>query len=218
MKKRIVLLLIVVMLLTSVACGKQLPKELTNTRPELSQMKTICELSVMECYYHNVAKFFEKDVSNGFLGLGKKNKHFWIEYDGTAILGIDVSLVDMKVDDTKITVILPEAKVFKCPVNPDSLSKDSFIVDKKSADIGAEDEIKAFAEAQKQFEEIVKGDKVLLANAQQQAKNLLQEYINNIGKLAGKKYNIKWVYVDADGKPTGQVEETQPEEAVAEPA
>lgn len=218
MKKMVVLLLTVILLLNSVACGKQQPEETFNTEPELSQMKAICELAVMDCYYHNVAKYLEKDADKGFLGIGKKDKHFWIEYDGVATVGIDVSLVNLEIRGTEVTVTLPEAKVFNCEVNSASLSKDSFIVDKKSADIDAEDEIKAFEKAQTKLEEAVAADKVLLANAQQQAKNLLEEYITNIGKVVEKQYAIKWVYVDADGKPTGVVEETQPEEPVAEPA
>lgn len=49
----------------------------------------ICELSTMDCYYHNVAKYFEKDAQKGFLGIGKKDKRFWIEYSGVVQMGID---------------------------------------------------------------------------------------------------------------------------------
>ena len=28
--------------------------------PEITKMRSICELATMECYYHNVAKFYEE--------------------------------------------------------------------------------------------------------------------------------------------------------------
>mgnify|MGYP006974123986 CR=1 FL=1 len=55
MKRYIAGMLIWAMLLLGmVGCGKQQQQV---QEPEMSQMKAICELAVMECYYHNVAKF-----------------------------------------------------------------------------------------------------------------------------------------------------------------
>ena len=39
-------------------------------------------------------------------------------------------------------------------------------------------------------------DTLLLANAQQRAQKLLEDYVNNIGNCVGKTYNIKWIYLD----------------------
>lgn len=205
MKKVVVLFLAFVMLFNCVACGQQAKKEPINMEPKVSQMKAICELAVMECYYHNVAKYFEKDAIKGFLGIGNKDKHFWIEYSGVVKLGIDISLVNIEVSDTQITITIPEAKVLDCKVDSASLTDDSFIVDKKSANIEAADEVKAFGEAQAKLEETASGDKALLASAQQRAQALLEEYITNIGNAVGKQYSVKWVYVDANGNPKGTV-------------
>lgn len=197
MKKVLVLLLIAVMLLTSTSCGKA--EAPINMEPKVSQMKSICELAVMDCYYHNVAKFKEEDAE-GML-LWKKDKHFWIEYSGIVRLGIDASLVNMEVSDTQITITIPAAKVLSCKVESSSLTEDSYIMDKDSADITAEDEVKAFTEAQRQLEENASGDHALLAGAQQRAQSLLEDYITNIGNAVGKEYTIKWVYLDAEGNP-----------------
>lgn len=213
MKKIVVLFLAVAMMFSCVACGSRVKEDPIDMEPKVSQMKAICELAVMECYYHNVAKYVEKDAVKGFLGFGKKDKHFWIEYSGVVKLGIDVSLVSIEVADTQITITLPEAKVLGCKADSASLSENSFIVDKDSADIEAADEIKAFDEAQSKLEETASGDKALLASAQQRAQALLEEYITNIGNAVGKQYSIQWVYVDATGNPLGTVSETvaQPE-------
>ncbi len=202
MKKILALFLAVVLLLSCVACGKVEEETTIDMEPKVSQMKAICELAVMECYYHNVAKYFEEDADKGFLGIGKKDKHFWIEYSGIVKLGIDVSLVSVTIEETQVTITLPEAKVLGCKVDAASLSKDSFIVDQNSADVTAEDEINAFSEAQKHLEETATADKALLANAQQRAQALLEDYILNISNAVGKQYTIKWVYLDTNGNHT----------------
>ncbi|MEQ2563990.1 DUF4230 domain-containing protein [Ventrimonas sp. CLA-AP-H27] len=197
MKKIVSVILALVMAFMCASCAAPAEEEPLNMEPQVSQMKAICELAVMDCYYHNVAKFTEEDAQ-GMLWW-KKDKHFWIEYSGVVKLGIDVSLVTVEIEDTKVTITLPEAKVLGCKVDSASLTKDSFIVDKDSADIEAEDEVKAFEVAQSKLEETASSDKALLAGAQQRAQDLLDGYISNIGTAVGKDYSIKWIYVDANG-------------------
>ena len=129
--------------------------------PKISQMKAICELAVMDCYYHNVAKFREENAE-GVL-FWQKDKHFWIEYSGVVSLGIDVSQVTVEVDDTLVTITIPEAEVLRCQVDSDKLSEDSYIVAKNSAKISAEDEVAAFAQAQADLEADVYKRQVLPA-------------------------------------------------------
>lgn len=174
--------------------------------PQPAQMKSICELAVMDCYYHNVAKYYEKDAE-GVL-FWKKDKRFWIEYGGIVRFGIDVSLVNIDVDGAKITVTLPEAQVLSCKVDSSSLTRDSYIIDKNSADITGEDETKAMAEAQVKLEEKAKSDKRLITEARNRAQKLLEDYITNISNAVGKIYTVKWIYTDSSGKETGESEET----------
>lgn len=195
MKKIIILFMTCILMIMCTACSTT--KEEINIEPQISQMKSICELAVMECYYHNVAKYTEEDAK-GILWW-KKDKHFWIEYSGVVKLGIDVSLVSIEVNDSQITITLPEAKVQGCKVDSSSLTEDSYIVDKDSADIKAEDEILAFKEAQRQLEETASNDKALLAEARQRAQTLLEDYVTNIGNAVGKEYSINWIYIDANG-------------------
>lgn len=198
MKKAKIVLLMVIITLTCASCGQK-----TKTfNPDKSQLQSICELAVMDCYYHNVAKFREEDAA-GVLWW-QKDKHFWIEYSGVVKYGIDASLVTVEADGTQITVTIPNAKVLDCKIHSDSLTKDSYIIDRKSADITAEDEIKAFEVAQNQLKEAASNDRILLAEARQRAQSLLEDYFVNIGNAIGKEYTIKWVYVDENGKPMGK--------------
>ena len=104
MKRSICSLLIFLFLLPLAACGKATESSVT-LEPKASQMKAICELAVMDCYYHNVAKFMEENAE-GFLWW-QKDKHFWIEYSGVVTLGIDASLVNVEVNGTEVSVTMP---------------------------------------------------------------------------------------------------------------
>ena len=214
MKKMIALLLALAALLGCTACGQK--EEAPTVELAVTEMRAICELSTMDCYYHNVAKYFEEDAQKGFLGIGKKDKHFWIEYSGIVRMGIDVSLVKVEVEDMQVTITIPEAKVLKCTVDSESLSQNSYIVDENSAQVEAADEVLAVSEAQRQLEETAAKDKTLLANAQQRAKSLLEEYIKNIGEAVGEEYKIDWIYVDASGNPLGTAADASAETASAE--
>lgn len=214
MKKMIALLLALAALLGCTACGQK--EEAPTVEPDVAEMWAICELSTMDCYYHNVAKYFEKDAQKGFLGIGKKDKRFWIEYSGVVQMGIDASLVKIEVEDMRVTITIPEAKVLKCTVDSESLSQNSYIVDENSAKVKAADEVLAVSEAERQLEETAAKDKTLLANAQQRAKSLLEEYIKNIGEAMGKEYKIDWIYVDASGNPLGTAADASAETASAE--
>ena len=66
MKKMIALFLALAAILSCTACGQK--EEAPTVEPDVTEMRAICELSTMDCYYHNVAKYFEKDAQKGFWG------------------------------------------------------------------------------------------------------------------------------------------------------
>ena len=205
-KKWILLLISAALLLSLAACGKSTEAPAA-MEPKTSQMKAICELAVMDCYYHNVAKYELKDAE-GFLWW-TKDKNFWIEYSGVVTIGIDVSRVTVEIDGTKVTISIPAAEVLSYTVDSSSLTEDSYIVAQDSAAIEAEDEIAAFSVAQADLEATASQDTALLASAQQQAQQLLEDYITNIGKATGKSYSIEWIYLDENNVPVGS-EQTDP--------
>lgn len=213
MKKCISFLLVLLLSLSLASCGTGKP-DVSEMEPEVSQMKAICELAVMDCYYHNVAKFKEEDAE-GFL-FWQKDKQFWIEYSGVVTLGVDVSQVTVDVKDTQVTITLPAAKVLNCKVDSSSLTEDSFIVADGSASINAEDEVAAFDAAQTKLQETAASDTVLLANAQQRAQSLLEDYVTNVGNVVGKKYTIQWIYLDEEGMETAAPVSSVPQSALEE--
>lgn len=197
MKKTVRLFLISVLACMCVSCAAPAKKKAPDLEPQALQMKAICELAVMDCYYHNVAKWKEEDAQ-GMLWW-KKDRHFWIEYSGIVTLGVDASLVDIQIEGTKVTVTLPEARILSCKVDSASLTKDSFVVEQGSADIKAEYEVKALEAAQSKLEETASHDQALLASARQRTQELLSGYLTNIGAAVGKNYTIEWIEPETGG-------------------
>lgn len=175
------------------ACGMQQKAPEPDVTPSVSRVKSICDLSVMECYYHNVAKFNQKDAE-GVL-FWKKDKRFWVEYSGIVKVGVDASKVEMTINGTEVTITIPEAEVLDSKVDSSSLNKDSYIVAKDSVAVNADDEVEVLRVAQEEMEKEASGDKALLAAAQQRAQQLLEDYVLNIGSAVGKNYSIKWKYL-----------------------
>ena len=206
MKKIIVFVLALVCLL----CGcKEAEPEEKVVEPQVTQMRNICELATMECYYHNVAKFKQEDAET-FLWFSK-DKNFWIEYAGQVKVGVEASLITIEVAGDKVTVTMPPAKVLSCKVDENTLTKQSFIIAEDSADITAEDEVAAFREAQNKMLQSASEDSALLANARQRAQNLIEDYVKNIGSSVGRQYYVEWIDIDENGNPLEDVPETAQE-------
>lgn len=192
MNRRTFLFVLPTLLLLLCGCGAK-EEEQTEKKPEISisDMRAVCELATMECYYHNTAKLdSEKKVL--FWNTSKK---LWIEYSGIVKLGIDVSRVDMKVDGNVVTIAMPEAEVLSCDVDETSLTKDSFYSETKglgSGKVGAEEQSQAFEAAQKEMRAVVEQDEALLLQAGDRAKILLENYVKQIADAAGVTYEVRW--------------------------
>lgn len=180
-------------------CSCSVEKEVTN-EPELTQIRSICKLATLECYYHNVAKSV-KTVGEGIAHWGEKERKFWIEYTGVAQVGVDFAKVTMKMDGTNVIISIPNAELMNISVEESTLNEESYI---SSADglnsnkITAEDQTAAIENAQKEMEESVKNNFALLLSAQSRAKDLIKNYIDRLGEVSGVEYKITWVYEDGE--------------------
>ncbi len=191
----VILSLISALLLSVTGCGREEKPEVT-AQIESSQMKAICELAVMDCYYHNVAKYFEEDAE-GIL-FWQRDKKFWIEYSGVVSIGFDTSLLQMEVDGSVVNITLPEAKILNTKVDENSLSEESFYVDKSSAAVTAEDQTAAFADAQAKMIEMASSDTALFAEAERRVEILLGKYVDKIGEMLETEYSIVFHYIEND--------------------
>ncbi len=192
MKRIIAVISMCVMMMCSLsACGLKQKDTSVEKVINITQMKAICELATLECYYHNVAKVSkEKDV----LWWDTKAE-LWIEYSGIVKVGVDISDLDLEVDGDVVNITMPKATVLSCEVDETKLNKDSYIMIREglgAEKITADDQTLAFQTAQDSMREAAEADEELISQAQQRAEDLLESYINNVGEMLGKKYTINW--------------------------
>ncbi len=192
MKRIIAVISMCVMMMCSLsACGLKQKDTSVEKVINITQMKAICELATLECYYHNVAKVSkEKDV----LWWDTKAE-LWIEYSGIVKVGVDISDLDLEVDGDVVNITMPKATVLSCEVDETKLNKDSYIMIREglgAEKITADDQTLAFQTAQDSMREAAEADEELISQAQQRAEDLLESYINNVGEILGKKYTINW--------------------------
>ena len=189
-----------IMLLTVlIMCSCSAEKKVIN-EPEITQIRSICNLATLECYYHNVAKSV-KTAGEGIAHWGEKERKFWIEYTGVAKVGVDMSKVTMEMDGTNVIISIPDAELMNISVEESTLNEESYI---SSADglnsnkITAEDQTAAIENAQKEMEESVKNNSALLLSAQSRVKDLIKNYIDRLVEVSGVEYKITWVYEDGE--------------------
>ena len=164
--------------------------------PDLGQVRSICSLATLECYYHNVAKS-TKTAGGGITGIFERDRTFWIEYDGITTLGIDMSLVEMDLDGQNVHISLPPAQVMHISIDEDTLNEESFVYSQDGWNknpVTAAEQTAAIQQAQLQMEETVQSNAALLASAQNRAKSLIENYIRQLGQLTGTDYQVTWVY------------------------
>ncbi len=168
------------------------PKKV-NKQPEISQVRAICNLATLKTYYHNVAKV-EKSKDWIF----QKDRELWIEYTGIATIGIDMSKVEMKIEGNKVIVSLPQAKLLSIDIDEEKINEDSYFYSKDNIvfknQITAEEQTQAINEAQNNMKNSVEENGQLLKMAQERAKDLIVQYITQLGELSETNYDIEWQY------------------------
>lgn len=164
------------------------------SEPNILQIKSICELATLECYYHNVAKSV-KEKGTGFTHIGEKEREFWIEYSGVAKFGVDVSGVSMKINGYNIEITIPKAKLLG--LSDYSFMEDSYISSDDGINknpITAENQTEAVASAEEDVWQKFANDNTMLLRAQDNAQRLIENYINQLGEISGRNYQITWNY------------------------
>lgn len=217
MKKIVSISLVLFILFTMIGCSSKKeeieePEPVTKTIEDKT-MREIAELATVECYFHNVAKSDRELNPEWYEFWEKKNMRFWVEYEGIVTIGIDVTKLKVEVsDDDVVTITLPEAVVLDAKVNEASLTSDSFYFDPNAKKPSPEEQTEAFKQAQQNMIETAENNRTLMINAQDNAKELLENYVESIGDAIGVKYKIEWVYLEDQSLVTDSEATVQSEE------
>ena len=161
--------------------------------PDLTQIRSICKLATLECYYHNVAKS-TKAAGSGLMHLGESDRKFWTEYNGIVKIGVDMSKGTIDVDGTDVTVYMPNAEIISIKLDSESIQDpitdhDSFL---NSNPIDSDDVTGAIDDAQSQIRASIENDSSLLASAQERAEKLIENYIDQLGEASDVKFNLRF--------------------------
>lgn len=153
----------------------------------------IRELTTLECTYHNVA--VHKKEGN-VIGVG--DQYVWFEYDAVVRAGIDMSKVKIEepTEDGVVKIHLPEAGILGITEKEKTISKpveELGVFTKLTAD----EERAIINEATEKLRKDATTREVI-TQAHASAKEVLEQYVINIGDLVGEKYTVKWVDVPND--------------------
>ena len=193
MKKLKIIIIIGIIAILGIGIGYMYAPKRINKQPEISQVRAICNLATLKTYYHNVAK-----IEKGKDWIFQKDRELWIEYTGIVTIGIDMSMVEMKVEGNKVIVSLPKAKLLSIDIDEEKINEDSYFYSKDNLifknQITAEEQTQAINEAQTNMKNSVEENSQLLKMAQERAKALIEQYITQLGELSKTNYNIEWQY------------------------
>ena len=197
MKKLMVAILSLLSVFLMTGCATQ--AALPTFSPEEKQIRNICDLATLKCYYHNVAKL-HKDKGEGVSHWFEKERDYWIEYTGYAKIGIDMSQVTMSCDGSDITIHIPPAKVICVDVVDSTLTEASYYVSEDGFinpnKITPADQSLAINNAQEEMKASAQSNTALLLNAQNRAKELIETYIQKLAEASGVAYHVTWVDIE----------------------
>lgn len=187
------LFIIIIILTTLTGCKNK------DVEPDIAQIRNISNMATIETTYHNVAKS-TKTAAEGFAHIGEKDREFWIEYEGVVKIGVDMSKININIKGDTIKIEMPQAEVLEVYIDYTSFDKDSFISSDDSwfnkNKITAQDQTEAINKAQQKIKKATQEDKQLLLKARTRAEEMIKSYINQISDISGKKYTIKWEYLE----------------------
>lgn len=168
--------------------------------PDFSDVKEVAKLSALECYYHNVVKYSR--ASDGYLfNLIDNQRNLWFEYDGIVEMGLNVEKVSISNPDENgvVTITIPEVEILGHPdIDTDSMTDPIEINGWQWFNhVSADEKKQAITDAQNDLLEVAQNDVGAKAQATQRAKDILEQYVKNIGEAIGKTYTVKWMQAES---------------------
>ena len=157
-------------------------------KQDLFDIQVISELTTLTCKYHNVAVL---DQEGDWAGYG--SKYVWFEFDAEVNVGVDMNLVRVEepTSDGIVRVYLPPAEIFDASDIEGTISKpvcELGILTK----LLPKEEREIISQATTRLKEDTKTQEVIL-QAYDSAKNVLEGYIINVGKMMGEDFTVEWI-------------------------
>lgn len=154
----------------------------------LFNIEMISELTTIECRYHNVAV---RDIEGNLLGVGKQ--YVWFEYDVIVSVGIDVNEVDIQTPtpDGIVKIYLPPAKILEAKPDKSTISKPVCELGAFTK-LTADEELQTINDGTQKLKDDAKTQEIIY-QAHNSAKDTIEQYVVNMGKLIGEEYTVEWL-------------------------
>lgn len=186
---------IVIIALVFFFVGKLWPsgEESTKMTSDLlsQQIQNISELAVVEYNYTNMGKFENQATFYGWK-VPFTTKSFIISYDGKIKVGIDMSLVEVKIKGKNISVSVPEAKILSHEIDEKSI--EIFDETKNIFNQISITDYNQFAIDQKDKMETSVKEKGIIKESQEKTEKVITSFIKSSYQLSDD-YKIKFQIV-----------------------
>ena len=176
---------------------------------EFSSIDKICELATLKCYYHDVAEYEKQPDAIFKYGLFKYGyKKMWLEYDGIVTVGIDAGKIQVEKPDTNsvVRIYVPDAQILDVDADVNSMNE-PITETGKLTNITSEEKSEAFSETQAAMRKNAEADDSILIQAKNNAKELLNQYVLNLGEQMGVQYKVEWLDKVSESKTNSEEEE-----------
>ena len=184
------LLIVIAVIIFVIPVGKNKKTEI-----DYSGIKEISDLMTLKCYYHNVLE--DEKLPEGLFKYGLFQygyKKFWLEYEGFVEVGIDVGEVEISQPDKNgvVRVKMPNAIVMEQGCEIENIGE--LIVDTgEFTKINVEEQLDAYSIAQAKMIEEAKQDQYILKKAENNAKEIIGNFINKISEINDNDITIEWI-------------------------
>ncbi len=155
------------------------------------QIQNISELAVVEYNYTNMGKFENQATFYGWK-VPFTTKSFIISYDGKIKVGIDMSLVEVKIKGKNISVSVPEAKILSHEIDEKSI--EIFDETKNIFNQISITDYNQFAIDQKDKMETNVKEKGIIKESQEKTEKVITSFIKSSYQLSDD-YKIKFQIV-----------------------
>ncbi len=152
------------------------------------QIQNISELAVVEYNYTNMGKFENQATFYGWK-VPFTTKSFIISYDGKIKVGIDMSLVEVKIKGKNISVFVPEAKILSHEIDEKSI--EIFDETKNIFNQISITDYNQFAIDQKDKMETSVKEKGIIKESQEKTEKVITSFIKSSYQLSDD-YKIKF--------------------------
>jgi hypothetical protein len=198
----VLLTLCLAMVFTS-GCSKQEKKIPLEER----KIKQISEFSTIKCKTHAYLEA-SQDETSWFIKIFNPDQayHYIAEYDGEFSVGIDYQGLSFDEESNDVVVTISKPRIIDLNINNDTLADypvlvfDEDRVYREQRKLPINEYSRMLAEAQKELKEYVEQNRLNFDTAEENAKQLITNYINQIAKLNNKEYHVTFKYQEEEGK------------------